>query len=495
MPAALAQATDTHTEGEKISPSSSAHQSDEAQTTVTTLLDWDSPDDPGNPKNWSLTKRIVHTAIPGFFGFSVAFGTSVYAPGIPQIAERFGASIEVATLGVSLYSIGLALGPVIGAPISETRGRKAVYGLTLPVFLLFTIGCGLSKNITSLLICRFFAAAAGSPCLAIGGGTVADLGDMREGGGLAAILIVQTIFLGPTLGPLVGGYTLQTRGDWTWLMWVMLLTSGPLYFLLLFASETSKKEILRQRANVRGLPQPPKPPTLVALKMLIVITLFRPLEMLLIEPIVTFMALYCSFSFGVLYAFFFAYPYVFEGVYSFTVGSSGLPFLAIFIGTLLATLTFFIFDNTLYKKAKAKCPAGTMPAPEERLYTCMVGSFGIPVGLFWFAWTARTDVHSIVPIIAGVPFGWGMSTLFFSGICYLVDTYGALYGASAIAANAFARYIFGAAFPLFTLQMYERLGIAWATSLLGFLSLFMLPIPLILYRWGPTLRAKTSFHS
>jgi hypothetical protein len=40
-------------------------------TEKTALVDWDSPDDPGNPKNWSVAKKVVHTAIPGFFGFSV----------------------------------------------------------------------------------------------------------------------------------------------------------------------------------------------------------------------------------------------------------------------------------------------------------------------------------------------------------------------------------------------------------------------------------------
>lgn len=76
---------------------------------------------------------------------------------------------------------------------------------------------------------------------------------------------------------------------------------------------------------------------------------------------------------------------------------------------------------------------------------------------------------------------------------YLVDTYQALYGASAIAANGLLRYTMGAAFPLFTLQMYGRLGIGWATSLLGFISVAMMPIPWVLWKWGPALRAKSQF--
>lgn len=78
---------------------------------------------------------------------------------------------------------------------------------------------------------------------------------------------------------------------------------------------------------------------------------------------------------------------------------------------------------------------------------------------------------------------------------YLVDTYLSEAGASAVAANGLLRYTFGAAFPLFTLQMYENLGIGWATSLLGFIAVAMLPIPWAFYYWGPRIRAKSSFTS
>lgn len=41
--------------------------------------------------------------------------------------------------------------------------------------------------------------------------------------------------------------------------------------------------------------------------------------------------------------------------------------------------------------------------------------------------------------------------------------------------------------------MYEKLGVAWATSLLGFLSVAMLPIPWVFYKYGPQIRAKSHY--
>lgn len=89
---------------------------------------------------------------------------------------------------------------MIGAPISETRGRKAVYLSTLPISLLFTMGAGLAQNLETLLICRFLSGAFGSPTLAIGAGTIADVWILEEGGGLASVLVILAPFMGPALG-------------------------------------------------------------------------------------------------------------------------------------------------------------------------------------------------------------------------------------------------------------------------------------------------------
>lgn len=76
---------------------------------------------------------------------------------------------------------------------------------------------------------------------------------------------------------------------------------------------------------------------------------------------------------------------------------------------------------------------------------------------------------------------------------YLVDTYQAMAGASAMAANGLLRYTLGAVFPLFTLQMYEKLGINWATSLLGFITVALMPIPWVLFKFGHAIRGKSQY--
>lgn len=64
-----------------------------------------------------------------------------------------------------------------------------------------------------------------------------------------------------------------------------------------------------------------------------------------------------------------------------------------------------------------------------------------------------------------------------------------------LAANAVLRSLFGAAFPLFTTQMYARLGINWASTLVAFLALACTPMPFLFYRYGPAIRARCRYAS
>ena len=230
--------------------------------------------------------------------------------------------------------------------------------------------------------------------------------------------------------------------------------------------------------------------------MILLITVGRPLVMLFTEPIVGLFSIYTAFNFAVLFAFFEAFPIVFGGIYHLSLGKIGLTFLGIGGGCIIAVLIFFVLDRVTYQKwtleKRARGDMTPLP-PEYRLPASMIGSVLLPIGLFWFAWTARKEVHWIVPILASVPFASGNLLVFCSTMLYIIDTYGPLYGASGAAANGILRYMAGAAFPLFTVQMYQKMGIDWATSFLGFVTLLLLPIPWLFFKFGSAIRAKSRY--
>jgi len=119
----------------------------------------------------------------------------------------------------------------------------------------------------------------------------------------------------------------------------------------------------------------------------------------------------------------------------------------------------------------------------------MIGGFSLSAGLFIFAWTSQPNIHWIGTCVGGVLLGVGFFGIFQGSTNYLVDTF-AEYGASCIAANTLMRNAFAASFPLFTEQMFHKLGVPWACSLLGFVSLVMLPIPFFFYVYGKRIRGR-----
>jgi hypothetical protein len=220
----------------------------------------------------------------------------------------------------------------------------------------------------------------------------------------------------------IGGFAAQ-RG-WRWTNWTILFFAGFSYILALLSSETYKKIILRHHARQVGQPLSPEQTTISPLaraNKFLTETLSRPLHMLFTEPIVFFFSLYVSFAFGVLFAFFAAYPLVFRRVYGFDGAQVGLTFLAIGIGCVLAVVMVVTVDLTIYQKLvrRDKEAGGNgVIKPEYRLYPAMVGSAGLPISLFWFAWTARPDIHWASPVVAAVPFAWGNLCIFVGSLLF-----------------------------------------------------------------------------
>ena len=98
--------------------------------------------DPENARNWSILYR-------GFIIFSISFGTLVvilysttYTTGISQMQHEFHIANEpIVTLGVTTYLVGVAVGSLLLAPLSEVYGRKWVYCANMALFVILVLPC------------------------------------------------------------------------------------------------------------------------------------------------------------------------------------------------------------------------------------------------------------------------------------------------------------------------------------------------------------------
>ena len=226
-------------------------------------------------------------------------------------------------------------------------------------------------------------------------------------------------------------------------------------------------------------------------RQMMTVTLMRPVHMVIREAIVLFSCLYLALTYAIFYLFFEAYPIIFEGLYHMNTGVAGLAFLPIVIGAVIAFGIFVWYDNVLQRAQKANADWAAIEEYRRLPLACLGGPL-YAISLFWLGWSATPQVHWIVPMLAGVPFGIGFLLIFMALLNYITDAY-EVYAASAMAASSCSRSIFGALLPLGAAPMYKSLGISWACSLLGFLSLAMCIIPFTFIKYGDRIRENSKF--
>jgi DHA1 family multidrug resistance protein-like MFS transporter len=433
------------------------------------LVDWYSPEDPEvcfgehrdekylltqcqNPRNWSNGwKRFIVLELC-ILNFAVYMASSIYVPAEKDIMSEFGVSETVATLGLSLFTLGYGIGPMLWSPMSEIPqlGRSRIYVYTLLAFILFQLPVGFANNMAVFLIFRFVTGFCGSPCLSTGGGTIADIYDPVTAA--SAVCIWASFGIGgPVFGPIIGGYLAPAKG-WRWTVWVFTwLCSLVFIIFFFFLPETSAANILYERAKrirkATGDNRFKSKSEIDAAnhtKKDHLMTLGRAFTLTFTEPIVFLMHLYTALVYGLLFIWFESFPFAFGGVYGFSSGQQGLAFLGIFVGALISVFCFILWVNY------GVIPMVAKPnfKPELVLPPTFVGSIALPICLFWYGWSAREGVHWIVPIIGTSLFSVGVVTMFNSILNYLGIVY-TDYAASIFAGNALFRASFGAVFPLF----------------------------------------------
>ncbi|CAG8899814.1 unnamed protein product [Penicillium egyptiacum] len=451
-------------------------------------------DDPENPKNWSKAFKWYCTMIVAFTCFVVAFCSSVITADVEGPIEEFSIGREASLVVITVFVIGFGLGPMVFAPMSEIFGRRPVYALTLALAVTFVIPCAVSKNIGTLIVCRLIDGIAFSAPMTLVGGTLADLWKSEERGVPMAAFSAAP-FIGPAVGPLVGGYLADNCG-WHWLYWIQLILAFVAWVMITFTvPETFAPILLKRRAQkLREAEDDPKYTTEIELDPRpmgekLRIFLFRPFQLLFLEPIVLFISLYMSVIYGLLYMFFVAYPIVYQGGKGWSASNTGLMFIPLAIGVIFSAFCA-PFVNNHYLKVSVEY--GGKPPAEKRLIPMMWACWFIPSGLFVFAWTSYPHLHWMGPAMGGFLIGVGVILLYNSANNYLVDTY-QHQAASALAAKTFLRSIWGACTVLFTEQMYERLGDQWASSLLAFIGLACCAIPYVFYFKGETIRRFSKF--
>ncbi|OJJ42318.1 hypothetical protein ASPZODRAFT_125656 [Penicilliopsis zonata CBS 506.65] len=456
------------------------------------------PEDREHPRNWPRWRKWYITCLVSMLNVFTTWCAGGISSGASEIATEFDVSSEVTTLALSLYVLGYAVGPVLLAPLSEYFGRQPVYVVSWFLLFLFQLPLALAPNIGTILVCRFIAGCAGGAPLTNTGGSISDLWSRNECGGPMAVYGLSSTF-GPPMALVVTGY-IGLNAGWRMIFWVLMAITGGVWILLVLTVPETRHSIILQRKTRRVRRQMEAEHLRSAesvadvfaedrkgLHQLFAITLTRPFRFLFTEPITTFSAIYNGFLYGLVYLFNESFPLVFGDGHGFNGGQQGLAFLGLAIGPLLAFCCYPLQERYYLRRVAQNDGRGV---PEARMWMARGGALLIPISLFWFGWTSYSSVHWIVPIIASAFFGAGIYIVILSILNYVVDSY-QTYSASALAGVILVRNTVGAGFPLFATQMYTKLDYEWASSLLGFISLLLVPIPFLFFYKGEAIRYKS----
>ncbi|RDW89990.1 MFS transporter [Aspergillus mulundensis] len=435
----------------------------------------------------SLLRKWLIVLIVCTGSVCVTCASSIYTTTYDQITAEFDTPPLLATGGLSTFVLGIGLGPLLTGPLSEHYGRRPIYLISWSLFIIWTIPSAVGTNIQTLIIARFFQGFAGGTFLSVAGGTVSDIFAKDEIQKPMAVVSLAP-FVGPSLGPVLGGFV-NYYAPWRWTWYFVIIWGAVLLgFIVILAPET--------RVNIRERGAPESESSQKGIRVTaraLSVSLLRPFQMLFMEPMCLCLDLYSAILLGILYLFFGAFPLVFKTTHGMNLWQVGLTFLGIIFGMLIAAASNPLWNNIRTRLVVRRDQVGSGTSePEYRLPPAILGSLLIPFGLFWFGWTMYPSVHWMVPVVGSAVFGCGVLLVFTGVFTFFVDAY-PRYAASALAANGFVRCTSAAAFPLFGNQMYEKLGHQWATSVLAFLTVAMMPFPWLFFGYGKLLRKRSSF--
>ncbi|KAK6204782.1 multidrug resistance protein 2 [Scheffersomyces amazonensis] len=473
------------------------------------VVGWDGDDDPENPYNWPVHRKVFLLAEVAFLTVSVYMGAAIYTPGVNQIMEKFDIDQTKATLPLTMFVIGYGIGPMFLSPMTENAaiGRTPVYIITLFIFFILQIPTALTTSLAGLSVLRLIAGFFASPALATGGATVGDVITMPYMPVGIASWAVGAV-MGPSFGPLIGSVLVVRGGhdgyeSWRWPFWFMAIISGTCFLILGWTlPETYGKALLYRKANrlrrITGnkniVSEGHIENSKLTVKELAIDLLYRPFEITILEPVVLAINIYIALVYSVMYLWFEAFPIVFLDTHHFTLVQMGVTYTGLMVGIGIGCAIYIPYIYHIFTK---KMLNGQAITPEVFMPMAIFGAILMPIGIFIFGWTASPDINWFPPIIGGILFSAGAFIIFQTLFNYLGASF-YRFLASVYASNALFRSVIAGMFPLFGRPFFlnlgsERFPVGWGSSILGFIAFGMISIPVYFCLQGPQLRARSRY--
>ncbi|KXT77929.1 multidrug effflux MFS transporter [Streptococcus sp. DD13] len=175
--------------------------------------------------------------ISGLLMAFTSLSTDVYLPAMPTMEKELGGQVELTVTG---FLVGFALAQLVWGPISDRIGRKIPLYLGLVIFILGSLGCALSTDMTQVIIWRVFQAFGACVGPMLSRAMSRDLFDSREAAQvLSTLMIIAAV--APILGPFIGGFIVSFT-SWHVIFYFMALAGTLMLYGVYRLPETLPKE-------------------------------------------------------------------------------------------------------------------------------------------------------------------------------------------------------------------------------------------------------------
>ncbi|KAK8033905.1 MFS multidrug transporter [Apiospora marii] len=465
---------------------------------LTTQLEWASPSDPGNPKNWKSSRKWTCAMIVSFYCLVSPTAAAMVVPAMPALARDLHITSEaILQLTMTLFVLGWTSGPLVMGPLSEVFGRAPILHLGSLGFITFNLLCAFVRDARVFLLLRLASGICGSGPTALGTGVLSDLWESDKRGFALAIYTIMPL-LGPTVGPLLAGYIVQ-HYDWPYIFCMLSLISAVLLVPgVMLLPETFGPVILRRRraAKLQNMGQDyantsSKTTKHHTTRELLRKGLARPFILLGTQPIVQVLALQFGFYFGLYQLSIATYHSLWRDVYHMDPLRASANYLSITLGLVLGCEVAGPLGDSIYRTLKRR--HGGVGLPEYRVWLMLPSALLVPGGLLWFGWAAAARAHWLVPNAGMAAASAGLVMSFVCMQAYMMDAY-PVYAASAQGALTVARALAAFSMPVAAPALLGRWGYGWScTMLAGIAAVLGVLAPAVLHWKGAALRAMSPY--
>ncbi|KAK5104102.1 hypothetical protein LTS08_001986 [Lithohypha guttulata] len=463
-----------------------------------TVIDFHA-DDPENPLQWSATFKWAIVGLLAFMAFTVTFTCISVVPIANRIVRDLShddrPNKSASVLLVTIWELGEAAGPLFIGPLSEMFGRRRVLNVATMLFVAFTV-LAASCQSTNLFIAARLLTGAAVASNVLNPAIVGDIFPPEQRGSAMSMIMIAPM-IGGAAGPAMAGAIANSIG-WRQVLWIaaVLALACEIAFLCCFR-ETYKVTILRRR--VLKIQHENR---LSSIKTAydndqnfergFWASIARPFRVFYSSVVLQGLSLFGGMTFTYYYVMATTLPDVLEGVYGLSPALTGSCFICFSIGSTAAVLVCNRVLDRIYVRLRDANKG--IDRPEYRLPLAILGAFTLPVTIAAYGLVAEKHLPLPVLLVAIGFIGVSLMLGFLPILSYVVDALGS-YSASGMTAIIVARCLMGTFFPLAATPLTTKLGYGWGFAVLGAVSLALAPIPILIYKFGHTWRARSAYTS